>query len=162
MNSWENRAKETAYLLNPAFCGRLIYTTVRKYNMFSNRALPFPLVYLILPLVLHKATREKISSRTQFLVWLERYPELLIGFAPRAKELIEITNEAIEFLLQTQVLSLNDQAELEVNSTIKNLSEIKFTDEEIKECLQKSEHIGRWFAATGKVETIFIGLGVRP
>lgn len=162
MNSWENRSKEIAFLLNPAFCGRLIYTTIRQFNEVSNRALPFPLVYLILPLVLHKATREKISSRTKFLVWVQQNPELLIGYAQRAKELVEITNEATEFLLQTNMLLITDQAALEINSSTKGLSKGKFVDKEVKQCLNKSEHVGKWFASAGKVETIFIGLGVRP
>lgn len=162
MNNWSYRSKEIAYLLNPAFCGRLIYATIKQYNITSNKAMPFPLVYLILPLVLHKNTREHISSRTKLLIWVQQYPELLISFSQRTKELVEITNEAIEFLLQTNVLLMNDQAELEVNSTSKTLSKYKFVDDEIKECLSKSEHIGKWFANTGKVENIYIGLGVRP
>lgn len=162
MNNWSHRSKEIAYLLNPAFCGRLIYATIKQYNITSNKAMPFPLVYLILPLVLHKNTREHISSRTKLLIWVQQYPELLISFSQRTKELVEITNEAIEFLLQTNVLLMNDQAELEVNSTSKTLSKYKFVDDEIKECLSKSEHIGKWFANTGKVENIYIGLGVRP
>jgi len=162
VNNWSHRSKEIAYLLNPAFCGRLIYATIKQYNITSNKAMPFPLVYLILPLVLHKNTREHISSRTKLLIWVQQYPELLISFSQRTKELVEITNEAIEFLLQTNVLLMNDQAELEVNSTSKTLSKYKFVDDEIKECLSKSEHIGKWFANTGKVENIYIGLGVRP
>ena len=162
MNSWNKRSKEVAYLLNPAFCGRLIYTVIKQFNTVSNRAFPFPLIYLILPLVLHKNTRDTISSKTKFLVWTQEHPELLIGYGTRAKELIEIANEAVEFLLQTNTLLINDKAELEVNTTLKGLSKTKFVDEEIKQCLTKSEHVGRWFANAGKVETIFIGLGVRP
>lgn len=162
MNNWSHRSKEIAYLLNPAFCGRLIYTTVKQYNLKSEKSMPFPLVYLILPLVLHKNTRERISSRTKLLVWVQQNPELLISYAQRAKELIIITNEAVELLLQTKMILINDQAELEINLDNRGLSKNKFKDAEIKECLTKSENVGRWFANAGKVETIFIGLGVRP
>lgn len=162
MNNWSHRSKEIAYLLNPAFCGRIIYTTIKQYNSDTKKSMPFPLVYLILPLVLHKNTREKISSRTKLLVWVQQNPELLINYAQRAKELVMITNEALEFLLQTGVILLNEEAELEISPETKGLSKNKFVDSEIKECLTKSEHVGRWFANTGKVETIFIGLGVRP
>lgn len=41
MNNWENRPQEIAYLLNPAFCGRLIYTVVRQYNLTSKHRFPF-------------------------------------------------------------------------------------------------------------------------
>lgn len=161
MNNCENRPQEIAYLLNPAFCGRLIYTVVRQYNLISNQSFLFPLIYLILPPILHRKTREKISSRVKLLNWIRQNPDLLIGFAQRTSNLIEITNEAIELLLQTGIIKVTNNAELEVNSMIKGLSKTKFVDDEIKDCLKKSEYVGKWFANTGKVETIYIGL-VRP
>ena len=131
------RTHEVAFLLNPAFCGRILYSTIRTYNEKTNRAFPFPLIYLVLPLVLHKETRMNINSRTQLLVWVQRYPQLLIDFPKRARE-------------------------LEISSTSRILSKTKFVDEEISDCLKKGEHIAKWFALAGKVETIYIELGVRP
>ena len=142
MNSWNMRTHEVAFLLNPAFCGRVLYSTIKTYNDKTCRAFPFPLIYLILPLVLHKETRININSRTQLQLWIQRYPQLLIDFPQRARELVPITNESVEFLLQT--------------------GKIKFVDDEISECLKKGEHIAKWFATAGKVETIYIELGVRP
>ncbi|HAA9139771.1 TPA: hypothetical protein LEN89_002612 [Listeria monocytogenes] len=162
MKAWSNRSNEVAYLLNPAFCGRILYTTIKKYNEESKRSLPFPLVYLILPLILHKVTREKISSRTKLLAWVHKNPELLIDFSDRANDLVKITNEAIELLLQTKTIVLTEEAGLEINNTIRGLKKSKFTDDEISKCLNKSEHVAKWFASSGKVETIFISLGVRP
>lgn len=162
MRYWHFRAKEVAYLLNPAFCGRLLYGCIKKYNEETKRNFPFPLIYLILPLVLHKKTRERISSRTQLTIWQQRYPELLIGFADRTKDMVQITNEAIEFLLQSGTVLLTNSAELEISQTIRSLSKTKYVNDEIKDCINKSEHVAKWFAATGKVETIYVSLGVRP
>lgn len=162
MREWKMRTKEVAYLLNPAFCGRVLYGTVKKYNKISNKAFPFPLIYLVLPLVLHKNTRRLINSKTAMLVWIQKYPELLVGFAQRASDLVEITNEAVELLLQSELLQLTDRAELQVNKTIKAMNKTKFADDEIKECVNKSEHVGKWFAVAGSTETIYISLGVRP
>ncbi|SET61778.1 hypothetical protein SAMN05660297_02945 [Natronincola peptidivorans] len=162
MREWNNRSKEVAYLLNPAFCGRIIYSTIKTYGDITHRAFSFPLIYLILPLVLHKSTRELINSRTQMLVWLQRYPEALIDFPKRAKELVLITNEAVELLLQSGLVQLTNNGELEIVHTIKALSKTKYTNDEVKDCINKSEHIAKWFAATGKAETIFISMGVKP
>lgn len=162
MRVWKMRTKEVAYLLNPAFCGRILYGTVKKYNEISNRLFQFPLIYLVLPLVLHKNTRRAINSRTAMLVWIQKYPELLIGFAERASDLVEITNEAVELLLQSELLQLTNEAGLQVNKTIKVMSKTRFIDAEIKECINKSEQVGKWFAMAGDVETIYISLGVRP
>ena len=162
MRKWCERSKEVAYLLNPAFCGRLIYNTVKKYGEVTHRAFPFPLIYLILPLLLHKHTRELINSRTKMLIWLQRYPEITINFARRTKDLIQITNEAIEFLMQTEKIRLTNNGEVEIVITSKTISKSKFINDEIKECISKSEHVAKWFAGVGKVETIYVSLGVRP
>ena len=55
---------------------------------------------------------------------------------------------------------LNGEFEITPNS--KTLSKTKFADDEVSECLKKGEHIAKWFATAGKVETIYIELGVRP
>lgn len=162
MKKWDERTQEVAFLLNPAFCGRILNATVKAYSENARRSMPFPLIYLVLPLVLHKSTRENIDSRTQLLIWIQRYPELLIDFPQRARDLVPITNESLEFLLQTGNIQLTPNGELDVLSTKKALSKTKFIDDEIRECLKKSEHIAKWFAATGKSETIYVGLGVRP
>jgi hypothetical protein len=162
MRKWSERSNEVAYLLNPAFCGRLLYSAIRTYNLEANRAFPFPLAYLILPLVLHKNTREKINSRTQLLVWIQRHEYLLIGYAKRAEQLVPITNEAIELLLQSDLITISSSGELEFSTTKQSLSKTRFTDDEIKECINKSEHIAKWFAKAGKPETIYVSLGVRP
>lgn len=83
---------------------------------------------------MHRKTREKISSRAKLLNWIRQNPDLLIRFAQRTSNLIEITNEAIELLLQTGIIKVTNNAELEVNSMIKGLSKTKFVDDEIKDC----------------------------
>jgi len=156
------RTHEVAFLLNPAFCGRVIYSTIRTYCEKTNRGFPFPLTYLILPLVLHKGTRSCINSKTKLIVWVQRYPQLLIDYPQRTRELVPITNEAIEFLLQTGKIFLNSNGELEILPTSRALSKTRFADGEIADCLKKGEHVAKWFATTGRVETIYIILGVRP
>lgn len=162
MKNWNMRTHEVAFLLNPAFCGRVLYSTIRTYNKTSKRAFPFPLIYLVLPLVLHKGTRTYINSRTKLVLWVQQHPQLLIDFPLRARDLVPITNEAVEFLLQTEKVFLTSNGELEISPTSKILSTTKFIDDEIKDCLQKGEHVARWFVTAGKVETIYIELGVRP
>lgn len=162
MERWDCRTREVAFLLNPAFCARVLYSAITTYSEKTNRAFPFPLVYLVLPLVLHKETRICINSRTRLHIWAQRHPQLLIGFPRRAKELVPITNEAIEFLLQTGKLKLTENGDLEASTSTKTLSKTKNTDIEISECIKKAEHVAKWFATAGRVEIVFIDLGVRP
>lgn len=162
MEDWNARPPEIKYLLSPAFCGRILYSTIAEYGKKTNRPMPFPLIYLVLPLVLHKSTREKISSITKLTNWVQKNPELLIDFPKRAKDLIEFTNEGIELLLHTGVIRLTPAGELERVPEIRALSKAKAIDDEIKECIIKSENIARWFAAAGKAENVYVCLGVRP
>lgn len=162
MKNWSERSHEVAFLFNPAFCGRILYSTIKAYNEELNKAFPFALVYLVLPLVLHKETRSKINSRSNFLVWVQNHSQLLIDFSRRARSLVSISNESIEFLLQTGKIVLSSNGELEIDKKSNNLSTTRFVDTEVKECLAKAVHVGKWFARTGKVETIYIILGVRP
>ena len=162
MKSWKNRAIEIAYLLNPAFCGRIIYHAIKTYQQESKQPMPFPLVYLILPMVLHRKTRERMKSITQMQIWIQRNPEMLIGFADRAQSMVPITNEAVEFLMQSGIVTLTNNAELELAQLFKALSTTKYTNDEIKECISKSSSVAKWFAKAGTVETIYVSWGVRP
>ena len=154
MREWNQRPKEVKYLFNPAFCGRVLYAMVAEYQKNTSRALPFPLVYLILPLVLPKQTRERISSKTQLMNWVQANQALMYNYGKRANDLISITNEALELMLQTGK-NLRETQE-------KYSSKTKFIDSEVSDCLNKAEHVARWFASAGKVETIYFCLGVRP
>lgn len=162
LNSWNKRSHEVAYLFNPAFCGRILYSCIETYKEKSGRAFPFPLIYLILALVLYKETREHINSRTKFQLWIQRYPQFIIDFPKKAQDLVQVTNEAIEFLLQTGKISLTTNGELEISAVYKKLSKDKFTDSEVRECIRKATHVAKWFVTAGKIETIYIKLGVRP
>ncbi len=162
MIKWSERPSEVKFLLNPAFCARIIYATLLEYEKHTGNPIPFPLVYLILPLVLHKKTREKINSKTAFTNWVQTNAQLIIGFEKRAKDLVPITNEAIELLFQTQKICMSSRGTVEINSFAKKLSKRNFVDEEVKECITKAEHVARWFAKTGKTETVYISLGVKP
>jgi len=162
MKYWNNRAKEIAYSLNPAFCSRLLYNTIKSYNAECNRSFSFPLVYLILPLLLHRQTREVISSKTPFINWIHNNEHLLIGFAERAKSLVPIVNEALDFLLQSGHIVFSANAEIDICHTIGSLSKTRFAEGDVESCIVKSEHIGKWFARTGRIETIYSALGVRP
>ena len=162
LREWIRRPKEIQSLMNPAFCGRILYTMVAEYQKKTNHALPFPLIYLVLPLVLPGQIRCIISSKTQLMNWVQTNQQVLRNFGKQARDLVEITNEALELLLQTGLIMITDMGEIERNITTTALSKTRFTDSEVKECLVKAEHVARWFASAGKVETIYFCLGVRP
>lgn len=161
MEAWNKRVPEIAYLLNPAFCSSIIYHVVLEYQKKTKRAFPITLVYLILPIILHKSTRERITSRTNMVVWIQRNPDVLVGFPSRAKSLVPYANESVEFLLQQKILQITD-GELSVVKTLSKSRIEAITDQEIRECYNKAENVGRWFTQMGAEENIYAIWGVKP
>ena len=159
--SWDRRPTEVANLLNPAFCGEVLRRCFHAYKKNSDDHFPYPLSFLILPIVLHKKTRDLINPRTKdhLDAWIHKHQEARIGFAERVHELIPITNEALMFLLNSNSLEVTDEAKF----VVKNYSSQKNTEEnEVSECFKKSEIVGKWFAKDGNPTTIYTMWGVRP
>lgn len=161
MKSWFERSPEVSYLLNPAFCARILYGSIVSYKKECQRDFPFVLSYLVLPIVLHKETRQRIKTVTHMQVWLQKNQELLIGYAKRTKSLVPITSESIEFLLQNTTASFNGD-NIVITHPLKPSKLKNISDEEMIECFHKAEAVGKWFARNGTVENIYQSWGVRP
>ena len=163
MKPWEDRPIEEANLFNPAFCGDLLRRVIRNHNATAQFHFPYPLIFLVLPIVLHRQTRQKISptTREQLHVWLQSNQIVRVGFAERAKRLVPITNEALNFLLQLNLVTVNNLAELNLNRNPPAINENR-GDEEIRDCQRKAEIVGRWFARAGSPANIYTMWGVKP
>ena len=163
MIQWDKRSPEVANLLNPAFCATILYATIAKYQRKAKVGIPFPLLYLILPIVLHQSTRNRITSRTNMVVWLQRNPDSLIGFPDRTRSLVVFTNEAIEYLLLQQIIAITNGT-LIIKKTLSKSKMDKFaaTDCEILDCIQKATYVGRWFYKMRAEENIYAAWRVRP
>lgn len=163
MKPWQNRPVEEANLFNPAFCGEVLRRAVAFYNNASERRFPYPLTFLVLPIVLHRKTREAISpnTREQLHVWLQNNPSVRVGFVERAKSLVPITNEALNFLLQINNVVLDEEAGLALMRHPQAINESQ-GDEEIRDCFRKAGIVGRWFARAGSAANIYTMWGVKP
>lgn len=168
MSPWQQRPPEIAYLLNPAFCGAILRRCIQRYQKESptNATFPYPVVFLVLPIVLHQKTRASIPkhSKEQLHIWLQTNPHIRIGLAERAKQLVPITKESLSFLLQAGALKIDTETGgLRLVPRYRQPSRDKSReDEEIDDCYKKAETLGRWFARAGSPTTVFTILGVAP
>ena len=154
MRSWENRSKEIAYLLNPAYCGKILYSSIKKYNETSQRGdFPFALIYLILPLMLYPQVPEKINAKSRFSKFVTDNPELFINFGKRASSLTTITNEAIEFLMSGKLVVFNEDA------TLSCFESLKIPNDDL---IKRSSALGKMLASAGSTNVIYLMLGVKP
>lgn len=80
----------------------------------DERGMPFSLVLLVLPLCLHKHSREIMhaGNRSYLLKLVAAHPELLVGFARRTTDLLPYAFEALGFLMQMGLFTVEAQGRL--------------------------------------------------
>lgn len=161
--NWKERPTIVANLLNPAFCGEIIRIAIKSYTDEHNQPMPFPLLFLILPLVLQKQTREKLPATTSKKIyeWLEENTVIKIHLSKKVKNLVPYTREAILFLIYHEAIKINDNGKLEyIKYRKKSINYIQ--DEEIQNIYKKSQMIGKWFTRIGDTKTIYASIGIKP
>ena len=115
MKRWSERPPEVAHLFNPAFCALLLREAVRGFDEVSPSGMPHPLVFLLLPIVLHKATRESLPGliTTKMHPWLQEHQEARIGFCERCAAILPHTREAILFAMNAQIVTLSQDGSMQ-------------------------------------------------
>jgi len=162
--NWEERPFEIRNLLNPAFCAVLLHNAVEGYCQNSDKdGMPYPLIFLILPLVLHKATRESLPQRidADFDLWVKNNPQNFSFFPERVCFLNTYTREAIIFGMQYDCLKIRESGYLFAYK-LSSPKTIWNNESEAMQCYKNAYFVGRWFADTGMPITIFRILGIRP
>lgn len=161
--SWRSRPPELSHSLNPAFCGMVIGECVAEYASTSGRAMPYPLPYLALPIVLHKRTRSSMpsTSRQRMHPWLARNQEAMVGFDGRARATVPFAREALIFLIQHGRIIVTPAGELEAGAA-KPTGAHGSESPEVLDCAKKSKIVGKWFAPYKDPAEIFRMWGVKP
>jgi hypothetical protein len=166
MQAWSNRVIEEANLFNPAFCAALLAKMSEEFSKKTSRSVPFALSFLVLPIVLHRATREALpgSTITSLLPWVQENREQLVDFVTRVQRLKAISREAILFGIQGQTLRITEDGSLTLGNKYRSVT-VKRTPlftVEVRECVDRAGFIGRWFAVAGTTATIYAAWGVSP
>ena len=165
MKPWEERPIEVANLLNPAFCGRVIYQSIAGYREAHSTDMPYALLFLILPLVLHGPTRATIGGATRhFQVWLNTHQEAKLGLAARARSLVPYTRESVSFLCAVGATRVVEgSASLAIAAKLRPRSRASFVvSDETRECIAKARTVGRWFAKVNSPATVYAMCGLMP
>lgn len=161
MLPWNQRPIEVANLFNPAFCGLLLRQAVGGYQQASERGMDYAMAFVVLPVVLHKDTRETLPNlSTKLHVWMHRNHQVRIGFAERMQNMVQITKEALLFALQHGVLALNGEGALIPGPQALGNYPVPKASEAAK-CAKQAEFVGRWFADAGSPATFFSTWGIK-
>ena len=173
MREWANRPPEIAALLNPAFCGFLVSAGLEEYTEKINEGAPYAFPFVMLPLILHKPTRQIFprTSRTTFSAWITNADTAIIkiGFVERAKNMVPYVKEALAFAMQHDSIYVTEAGRLKVSNSPRK-SFLKFALKsfpsdptlEVCECVRAALMCGKWLSMVGDFKTVMALLGVKP
>lgn len=164
MKQWANRPPEIAALLNPAFCGFLMSTGLDEYTKNVTEGAPYAFPFVMLPLVLHKPTRQMFprSSRTAFSTWITNADTAIakIGFAERAINMSPYVKEALAFAMQNNSIIITESGRLKTSKPAPK--SFPNATHEVNECVRAAVMCGKWFSMVGDFKTAMALLGVKP
>ena len=163
IREWEERTAILANLLNPAFCGEIMRRFIKAYNDKSEKKTSFLLCFIVLPIVLHKETREQLPATTNshLLTWIDSKDALFIDFPNRVRDMKSYTKETLMFLLHQKAIQFNEDSTLEVYSFRKKKFNGEDT-EEVEHILKKVEFLGKWLTKVDDIKTLFSFLRIMP
>ena len=164
MRPWSERSPEEAHLLNPAFCCINLISACAGYSGSADRPLPFALCFVVLPITLHRRTRESLpkSIRTSIPAWLQRNTDARIGFYGRVMALRPHTREALHYGLGLGLIRVGQSGGLNAAPESLVRTSIRSLDGEARECVTSAGFLGRWLRRSASTETTMALWGIRP
>jgi len=162
---WVNRPAEERALLNPSFCSTLLWQAATGYSGASGSPLPFDVAFLVLPMVLHRETRDSLPKAvtTSLAVWLDENPLARSRIADRAATLVPFTKDALMFGGVHGLLDLTNGMVTAKVDWKKNIAAmLKGSTDEVRACAKRAEFVGKWFTKAGSPGTVMALMGVRP
>ena len=158
MTEWSARSPIPAALLNPALMAAIIAAAASGYDRETQSALPWPLSFVIAPMVLHRGTRDAMPSSlaTHLGVWVSRQPVLRAGLPPRAQSLVGPVREGLRFGLRHGLLTNEPGGGL--RPAVSRLRPPDVGD--LRAVLTKAVFAGRWVSRSDQPATVFALLGV--
>lgn len=162
MKRWDQRPFEIRNLFNPAFCGLILFRALHGYEEEDARGMSFSLSLLVLPLCLHKDSREVIgnSPRSYLLKTTEKNPQVMVGFPTRVNQMLPYAFEGFGALMERGCISISDDGRIQTVPK-KVRKKLEGTDETVA-CQKMARIVGREFARIADRVTIYTTFGIRP
>lgn len=165
MTLWAERSIEERHLLNPSFCSVVLWHSASSFVTTRSPAMPLALSFLVLPFVLHRATRKSLPRKTttSLASWLAEQALVRSRVAERAIALRPFTKEALIFGGVHGLLALDAEGIRAVLSIKKAVNtSLAATSAEVQACAKSAAFLGKWFEKAGGTETVLALMGVRP
>lgn len=158
-------SEEELGLLNPAYTGFILYSSISEFIAFKSSGMHYALPFIAIPMSMNKSVSKALPStyKTPIGSWVASNEGVLTDLYEQAESYNPIVKSSLSFLINRELISITNDGLLiiENDSLVKN--PVLFTkSDDMKEALRASKFIGKWFSHAPSVETIFAQLGVRP
>ena len=162
MKRWNHRPFEIRNLFNPAFCGLVLFRALHGYEEKDARGMPFSLSLLVLPLCLHKDSREVIASspRSYLLKTTEKNQQVMVGFPDRVTQMLPYTFEGFGLLMERGCVTIADDGRIQ--TVPKKVRKTVDATDEIVSCHKVARIVGKEFARIADRATVYTTFGIRP
>ena len=162
MKRWHQRPFEIRNLFNPAFCGLVLFRALHGYEEEDTRGMPFSLSLLVLPLCLHKDSREVIASspRSYLLRTTEKNQQVMVGFADRAKQMLPYAFEGFGLLMERGCIAVAENGR--IRTVPKKVRKTVDGTTETVACQKVARIVGKEFARIADRATVYTTFGIRP
>ena len=162
MKRWNQRPFEIRNLFNPAFCGLVLFRALNGYEEQDPRGMPFSLSLLVLPLCLHKDSREVIASnpRSYLLKTAEKNQQVMVGLADRVTQTLPYAFEGFGLLMERGCIAVAGDGRIQTVPD-KVRKTVSGTDETVS-CQKVARIVGREFARIADRATVYTAFGIRP
>lgn len=159
---WSSRSPITAAMFNPALVSITIATAANQYEETAAFAMPWPLAYLVTPLVLHTPTREVLprTKATSLTKWASDNTVIIAGFPARAMQMAPYVREGLRFGLREGAIEVVSGDGL--RGHVATQRQIRKAVGDLPVIYRASGMIGRVFGRAGNAASIYAALRVQP
>lgn len=157
-------SSEEVALFNPAFVARLLRAAVNDYEKTAARGMPVPLAFLLIPLVLHKPTRDDLPTHasSQMQTWIREHPRHRAQLDVRVLGMRQFVGIAVRFGVQHGVLTSVDDGIGVGTVKRRPRGHAELESAEVDHCLRAASFLGRWFARQPDTATLLALWGLQP
>lgn len=147
---------EQRVIQNTGLAAEAIWQAVHEAYEIKGRTegVPFPLVFLVLPLTFHKRTATVLSTKNQpgaIYKALAEDREILVGLQSRMQAMSERTFHALSIGFSTGLIRLDQDHQRQIIPG-KKASPVTHATEEVKTILKAAKRVGQTFAELSIVQ----------
>ncbi|WP_158717882.1 three component ABC system middle component [Streptomyces sp. NRRL F-2664] len=165
MSEWLQQfsSQEEAALFNPAFLAVVIRKAAESYESEVGVQMPISLAFLVVPAAMSKQIRDTfpVIKTTSLLVWIEAHERECLILQKNAPALAPAVRRALILGSQMKLFEFPG-SRIQANPArgIRSLVSLSQGSSEVKEVLKVAERLGKSFARSGDVASIFSIWGV--